>query len=138
MRAVLRGPAAVAAAAALALGACSGNGSATNAPAGGTNPPAATQAATVCEEPDDAAAPADVDALVSNNEWGPVGAKVDEVITWTNDDGVPHRVVLDDGSCSMEGNIAGHGTRSLIFTKSGIYAFHCGVHPSMQGNIVIS
>ena len=136
MRAIVRAAAAVATA--LVLVACSGNGAATNAPGGGTNPPAATQSATkVCEEPADPNAPADNEVGVANNEWGPVGGKVGDVITWVNDDGVPHQVVLDDGSCSMEGNIPPNGKRSLIFKEGGIFPFHCGVHPSMKGNIVI-
>jgi plastocyanin len=47
-------------------------------------------------------------------------------------------VVLDDGSCSMAGNIPGGGTRSLVFSAAGSFPFHCSVHPSMKGTIAIS
>jgi plastocyanin len=141
MRPIVRGLATLSIA--LILAACSGGGAATTGP-GATTGPAATTGTTateatarVCAEPTDPSAPADVEALVANNKWGPVGAKVGEVITWSNDDSVPHRVELDDGSCKMEGNIPGGGTHSLVFSEAGIFAFHCGIHSSMKGSIVV-
>ncbi|HMA47955.1 MAG TPA: plastocyanin/azurin family copper-binding protein, partial [Frankiaceae bacterium] len=137
---------------ALALVACSPSATPTTAPAG-TTAPAATTAATTGQAATSApaattaaAAPcADstgtttVSASVANFTWSqPINAKVGDVITWANDDSAPHRVVLDDGSCGMSGNIAGGGKRSLVFTVAGTYAFHCSVHPTMKGTITIS
>ena len=79
-----------------------------------------------------------VEAGVSDNTWSqPVEASVGDVITWTNDDRVPHRVALDDASCSMSANISGGGSRSLAFSVAGTYPFHCAVHGSMKGVITI-
>ena len=126
MRPNLRGPAAIGLA--LVLAACGGGGS-TAAPGGtsaGTAPCADTTDPTV------------VSATVEDNTWGPVSAKVGDVITWTNGDGVPHSVALDDGSCAMTGTIPGGGTKSLEFSVAGSFPFHCSVHPSMKGTIAIS
>jgi plastocyanin len=123
----------------LLLAACSGS-AATSAPTTGpaaTTGTAATAAAQVCTEPG-STEPADVQATVAGNQWGPVAAKVGDVITWTNSDGVPHKVALDDGSCAMSQNIAGGGTRSLVFSVAGSFPFHCAVHSSMKGTITIS
>ena len=124
MRSIIR--AAIALTATLALAACSGGGG-----AAATGP-----AASVCN---DSTGTTVVDAHVKDNAWSqPVSAKVGEVITWTNDDSVPHRVALDDGSCTMGANITNGSPKSLVFTKAGTYPFHCSVHPSMKGTITIS
>jgi plastocyanin len=134
MRPVLRGIAALSTA--IMFAACSGN-TPTTGPVGATNPPATTTAAAPCT---DSTATTTVEAHVKNNTWSqPVDAKVGDVITWTNDDGVPHRVGLVDGSCKMGANIAGNGgTASLVFSVAGTYPFVCLVHPSMKGTITIS
>ena len=137
MRPIARGIATLAIA--VALAACSG---------GASQPPAATQAAggpttgpttagsAVCA---DSTGTTTVDATVGDFKWGPVSAKVGDVITWTNSDAAPHKVGLDDGSCTMSGDIAGSGGKaSLVFSVAGTYPFHCTVHPTMKGTITIS
>jgi plastocyanin len=123
---------------ALALAACSGGGSPTQQPAGGTQQPAGTTAASApCT---DSTGTTVVAVGVANNAWQqPINAKVGDVITWTNSDTAPHKVALDDGSCTMSSNIAGSGGKaSLVFSKAGTYPFHCTIHPSMKGTITIS
>ncbi|MBI2782355.1 MAG: cupredoxin domain-containing protein [Chloroflexi bacterium] len=116
--------------AALLLAACSGGSSAQ------TSAPGGTAAAKPC---DDSTGTTVVAASVKDNTWSqPVNARVNDVITWTNNDGVPHKVVLDDSSCGMKDNIPGGGSKSLVFTKAGTYPFHCSVHPSMKGTITIT
>ena len=143
MRPVVRGFATLSVA--ILLAACSGGGSPTAAPTAAPTTAAATTAPVVtpeptkiCNEPADAATPADVEASVGGFAWGAVTAKVGDVITWSNGDGVPHKVVLDTEHCSMDGNIPGGGTRSLIFDKAGTFAFHCGVHGQMPGEMTIT
>lgn len=133
MRLRLRGVAVLSTA--LLLAACSGNsGTATTTPAGGG--PAATSAGAPCA---DSTGTTTVSATVANNTWSqPLTAKVGDVITWTNNDSVPHKFALDDGSCAMSANIGGGQSRSLVFSVAGTYPFHCTVHPSMKGTITIS
>ena len=127
---------------AVALAACSGGGGTpTNAPgtqaaAGSQAPAATTGGSAVCA---DSTGTTTVNATVGGFKWEPVSAKVGDVITWTNSDSAPHRVALDDGSCTMSGNIAGSGGKaSLVFSAAGTYPFHCTVHPTMKGTITIS
>ena len=129
MRPVMRGIATLSTA--IILAACSGS-TPTPAPAGATNKPAAP-----CE---DSTGTTVVAATVASNTWSqPVTAKVDEVITWTNSDTVPHRVGLVDGSCAMSTNIdGGGGSKSLVFHVAGTYPFKCLVHASMKGTITIT
>jgi plastocyanin len=143
MRPIARGIATLATA--LALAACSGGASQPPTQASGTQGPAAgTAAATpgattattqVCVDSTD---PTTVNAAVGGFQWGPVSAKVGDVITWTNADAQPHRVGLDDGSCSMSGSIPGGGSASLVFSMAGTYPFRCLIHSSMKGTITIT
>ena len=122
---------------ALVLAACSGGSTTPTTAPGATNGPAATTAA--AKPCADSTGTTVVTASVKGNAWSqPVNAKVNDVITWTNGDGVPHKVELDDSSCGMKDNIPGGGSKSLVFTKAGTFAFHCSVHPSMKGTITIS
>src|SRR5262245_55262056 len=61
-----------------------------------------------------------------------VGAKV----TWTNDDAVPHTVTADTNSFAS-GNLRSAGSFSFTFTRPGTYAYHCSIHPSMHGSVVV-
>jgi len=116
----------------VALAACSGSGQAATPPA----PGATTAGSAVCA---DSTGTTTVDATVGGFQWGPVSAKVGDVITWTNSDSAPHKLALDDGSCTMSGNIAGSGGKaSLVFSAAGTYPFHCTIHPTMKGTITIS
>jgi plastocyanin len=143
MRSIARGIVTLATAAALA--ACSGGASqapaatqagGTQAPPPGSQAPVATTATSaVCA---DSTGTTTVDTAVGGFQWAPVTAKVGDVITWTNSDSAPHRVALDDGSCTMSSNIPGGGKASLVFSVPGTYPFHCSVHPTMKGTITIS
>ena len=133
----------------LLLAACGGTGTATGAPTGAPGPgdtaaalatpapTAAPTAAPICDEPA-AGTATDVEASVGGFAWSPVTAKVGQVVTWTNGDGVPHKFVADDVNCTMKGNIAGNGTRSLVFSQAGTFKFHCGIHGQMPGEITIT
>jgi plastocyanin len=134
MRPIVRGIATLATA--VALAACSGGASQAPAATQGGAPAATTAGSAVCA---DSTGTTTVDATVGGFQWGPVSAKVGDVITWTNSDSAAHRVGLDDGSCTMSGNIAGNGGKaSLVFSVAGTYPFHCTIHSSMKGTITIS
>jgi plastocyanin len=142
MRSITRGIATLMTA--VALAACSGGATSapttaaagTQAPPGSQAPAATTATSAVCA---DSTGTTTVDAAVGGNQWGPVSAKVGDVITWTNSDAVPHRVALDDGSCQMSGNIPpGGGKASLVFSVAGTYPFHCTIHSNMKGTITIT
>ena len=140
MRSIARGF--VTLATVVALAACSGQASSapTTAPgtqaSGGQTPGPTTASAAVCA---DSTGTTTVAAAVGDFQWGPVSAKVGDVITWTNSDSAPHRVALDDGSCQMSGNIQGGGGKaSLVFSVAGTYPFHCTIHSGMKGTITIT
>jgi plastocyanin len=59
-------------------------------------------------------------------------------VTWTNNDGVGHTVTSDNGSFASSGTIPPGGLYALAFpTTPGTYTYHCSIHPSMTGTIVV-
>ena len=58
-------------------------------------------------------------------------------VTWTNNDATAHTVTADDGSFDS-GNIAPGGTYSHTFSAQGTYAYHCSIHTTMKGKVVVN
>jgi plastocyanin len=46
-------------------------------------------------------------------------------------------VVADDGSW-QSGLLAKGDSYARVFDAPGIYAYHCGIHPSMKGTIIVT
>lgn len=67
----------------------------------------------------------------------PVNILVGEAITWDNHDTPPHTVTADDGSFDS-GNINNGGTYTRTFSAPGTIPYHCDLHPTMLGTIVVS
>lgn len=58
-------------------------------------------------------------------------------ITWTNMDTQPHSVVSDDGISFNSGNLNAGGSFSFTPTTTGVYAYHCDLHPTVKGTIYV-
>jgi plastocyanin len=65
-----------------------------------------------------------------------VTVKVGDTVDWTNGDSVGHTATADDGSWDT-GTIAAGTKASLTFTSAGTFAYHCTIHSSMHGTIVV-
>ncbi len=63
--------------------------------------------------------------------------KAGDSITWTNQDAAPHTATADDGSFDT-GSLANGQSKSITFSKSGTFTYHCSVHPSMKATIVVA
>ena len=76
--------------------------------------------------------------VIKDFAFAPVSTtvKVGTTVIWENSDSVEHSAVADDGT--FETNVLAPGAKgSFTFTKAGSYTYHCGVHPSMTGTIVV-
>jgi amicyanin len=62
------------------------------------------------------------------------------VVTWTNQDGTPHTIVSDTGSpvAFSSDSISSGVSYSFTFTQAGTYTYHCSIHPTMKGTIVVT
>ncbi len=65
-------------------------------------------------------------------------AKVGDKVTWTNADENNHYVVSDEGTELDSSPMPPGGTYSHAFAKAGTYAYHCKIHNTMKGTIVVS
>ena len=62
----------------------------------------------------------------------PVGTTV----IWENGDDIPHSIVLADKSFRSK-PLDTHDKATLTFTKPGETAYFCGLHPHMEGRIIV-
>jgi plastocyanin len=60
-------------------------------------------------------------------------------VTWTNQDSVPHIVASDTGSPAAftSDSLSTGDSYTFTFTQAGEYTYHCSIHPSMKGTIVV-
>lgn len=79
---------------------------------------------------------------ISNFAFQPNQLKVSagSTVIWTNREAAPHDIAIDTGI-----SLAGFGSPMLsngqsynyTFTTAGNFTYHCGVHPSMKGTILV-
>lgn len=81
---------------------------------------------------------ADAPVTIQNSEFSPqtVTVNVGDTVTWTNMDAVPHTATADDDSWDT-GNLAQNGSGDVTFEEAGTFAYHCEIHPSMTGTVVV-
>ena len=61
---------------------------------------------------------------------------VGDTVTWTNADAQSHTATADDASFDT-GTIAGSTSKSVTFATAGTFGYHCKIHPSMTGTVVV-
>jgi plastocyanin len=57
-------------------------------------------------------------------------------VTWTNDDDIPHTIVLTANNVRSKA-MDTDNTFSYRFDKAGTFAYICGLHPQMHGQVVV-
>jgi len=65
-----------------------------------------------------------------------VTINVGETVTWTNEDSVSHTVIGDNGEFEST-TLAKGDTFGFTFGQAGTYAYHCSIHPSMRGTVIV-
>ena len=87
-----------------------------------------------------ATAPSATTASVSIANFSFTPAKlsisVGTTVIWTNNDSVTHTVTADGGAFDSN-NLSPGNTFSFTFSKAGTYTYHCKIHPSMMGTILV-
>jgi plastocyanin len=75
---------------------------------------------------------------MQNNTFSPQSLTVNAgtTVTWTNKDGHDHTVTSTTGAFNS-GNIAANGIYSYIFNTAGTYPYHCTIHSSMTGTVIV-
>ena len=69
--------------------------------------------------------------------------KAGTTVTWVNEDSAPHIIASDphpthtDLPGLVSGELSGGQNYSFIFNETGTFTYHCHVHPSMKGTIIV-
>ncbi len=94
--------------------------------------------ATTTNTPTSTGAGGGAQVVMKNLAFDPdsVTIKVGESVTWTNEDSSTHTVVANNGEFDS-GSLAKGDTFTFKFDKAGTYPYHCSIHPSMTGTVVV-
>lgn len=105
--------------------------------AGCTSSPAPAQPASTPAAP--AGSPDTI--TIRNFAFSPAAftVKPGTTVTWVNDDSAPHTIVSDDGApvSFTSPQLSTGASFSQLFNQAGTYTYHCSIHPSMKGTIVV-
>jgi plastocyanin len=85
-----------------------------------------------------AAAQTAANVTISNFRFAPetISVSGNAPITWTNNDGAPHQVVV--GSKKLSTPVMNKGqSAQLRIAEPGSYDYICGIHPTMKGRISV-
>ena len=75
---------------------------------------------------------------ISNLAFNPaqLDIKIGATVTWTNNDPMAHTITSDNGQFASP-TISSGSNFSFTFTKAGTYQYHCAIHPSMTGVVIV-
>jgi len=80
-----------------------------------------------------------VDA-VGVTAWNPaaITITVGGSVTFNNSSTIAHNLRFDEVA-GRPGDVADFvsTSKAVVFTTAGTYAYHCGIHPAMQGQVVV-
>jgi len=63
-----------------------------------------------------------------------ITVKAGDTVRWTNKDPSPHQIA---GGFANSPVISSGGTYEFTFTTAGTYDYHCVIHPSMMGRVIV-
>jgi plastocyanin len=65
--------------------------------------------------------------------------KTGTTVTWMNNDGAPHTIVSEAGSPATfsSESLSTGASYSFTFAQPGTYTYHCSIHPSMKGTVIV-
>ncbi|MDD5193112.1 MAG: cupredoxin family copper-binding protein [Candidatus Nanoarchaeia archaeon] len=79
------------------------------------------------------------DVKIMNFEFSPstLTIKKGDKVTWTNQDSVHHTILSDSGTEINSPSLSSGESYSKTFDNIGSYNYHCSIHPSMKGEIIV-
>jgi plastocyanin len=64
----------------------------------------------------------------------PVTVTVGTMVTWTNNDNIPHTSSADSGAWNS-GNLGPGQSFTATMSSRGTFTYHCTIHPGMVGTV---
>jgi plastocyanin len=82
--------------------------------------------------------PAANSVSIVNMSFSPatLSVTVGTTVTWTNNDNMTH-TVTSDTTAFDSGNLTVGSKYTKVFSVAGTYEYHCTIHPTMKGSIVV-
>jgi plastocyanin len=83
---------------------------------------------------------ADATITIDNFTFTPAQLKVapGTKVTWVNNDDIPHQIVDATDARAIKSPPLDTGDRfSFVYAKTGTYPYFCGLHPHMQGTVIV-
>jgi plastocyanin len=72
--------------------------------------------------------------------WNPTAITITagDTVTFNNPAAIAHNVRFDDVA-GRPGDVAdfASSSKAITFPTAGTYTYHCGIHPAMQGSVVV-
>jgi plastocyanin len=68
----------------------------------------------------------------------PITINVGDTVTWTNMDTTAHTATSDTAGVFNLSLPASGGSGSFTFETAGTYTYHCAIHPSMLGTVIVT
>ena len=83
--------------------------------------------------------PVSHDVEISGFSFSPstLTISVGDSVIWTNMDSATHTITSDSGNELDSETFSNGNSYSHTFTTAGTYAYHCNIHTSMKGTIVV-
>lgn len=83
--------------------------------------------------------PKTITVTITNMKFSPqvIAANVGDMIVWVNKDTAPHTTTSDGTLLWDSGTIRPGGSYKRVFAATGSYNYHCGIHPSMHGTVIV-
>jgi plastocyanin len=78
---------------------------------------------------------------VGEISWNPtpITIKAGEKVTFRNSSGTLHNVQFDQGVPGRPANVSdfASSTKAVTFNTVGTFNYQCGIHPAMQGQVIV-
>ncbi len=112
-------------------------------PATPTSTPAQTSTPTQTPPPITTPPPAPLpmthNVTIQNFAFNPasITVRAGDTVVWTNKDPMGHTITGNNGGPSSQ-TINANGTYSFTFNNVGTFDYHCSIHPSMKGTVIVT
>lgn len=68
----------------------------------------------------------------------PIQITVGSTVTWNNATALSHTATSDSGAWGTGNIAAGTTSGAVAFPTVGTFTYHCAIHPSMTGSVIVS
>jgi len=84
-------------------------------------------------------APSAVNVSIKNFSFNPsaLTIKIGTKVTWVNNDNVSHTIISDSGNLLNSETLSPGQSFSFTFVNPGSVGYHCKIHSTMKGTIII-